>query len=136
MRLNKLASRLIISIGLSLSLLLSLAAIPALAVTQADCNSSNLTLGSGIACGSTDSASNKGLFDNGNLFQAISNTLIIVIGAVSVLMIIIGGLRYVLSAGDPKATAGAKDTILYAVIGVVVAIMAFAILHFVVGQFG
>jgi hypothetical protein len=50
-------------------------------------------------------------------------------------MIIVGGLRYVLSAGDPKNTQAAKDTILYAVIGVVVALLAYAIVNFVLAQF-
>ena len=65
----------------------------------------------------------------------IINALLWIIGVVSVIMIIVGGLRYVLSAGDPKNTQAAKDTILYAVIGVVVALLAYAIVNFVLAQF-
>jgi hypothetical protein len=65
------------------------------------------------------------------LFTNISSVLIFLVGSLSVIMIIIGGLRYVLSNGDAKAAAAAKDTILYAVIGVVVAIIAYAIVAFV-----
>jgi hypothetical protein len=50
-------------------------------------------------------------------------------------MLIVGGLRYVLSGGDPKNTQAAKDTILYAVVGIVVALLAYAIANFVLGQF-
>lgn len=65
------------------------------------------------------------------IFSGLANTLIFLVGAVSVIMIIIGGLRYTLSNGDSKAATDAKNTILYAVVGVVVAIASFAIVTFV-----
>lgn len=68
-------------------------------------------------------------------FKKIINVLLFIIGLIAVLMIVIGGLRYVVSGGDSSATKGAKDTILYAVIGLVVAIMAYGIVNFVVGRF-
>lgn len=74
------------------------------------------------------------LFGGNGIFKDISNTLIFIVGAISVIMLIIGGLRYVISQGDAAGVKAAKDTILYAVIGVVVAIMAYAIVHFVVGS--
>jgi hypothetical protein len=55
-------------------------------------------------------------------------------GAISVLMIIIGGLRYTISAGDQGALTSAKNTILYAVVGLVVSIMAYAIVNFVLSN--
>jgi hypothetical protein len=84
--------------------------------------------GANAAC--ADGACNKtGLND---IFAGVANTLIFVVGAISVIMIIIGGLRYVLSNGDSKQTESAKNTILYAVAGVVVAIASYAIVNFVV----
>lgn len=68
-------------------------------------------------------------------FQTIANTLIFLVGAISVLMIIIGGLRYVLSGGDSAGIKSAKDTILYALIGVVVAILSYALVSFITGRF-
>ena len=68
------------------------------------------------------------------IVQPIIETLILVIGAVSVLVIVVGGLMYVLSTGDPNNTKRAKDAILYAVIGLVVAIFAQAIVSFVIGR--
>ena len=67
--------------------------------------------------------------------KTIVNVLLFVIGAVAVIMLIIGGLRYTTSNGDASAIKGAKDTILYAIIGIVVAILAYAIVNFVVGAF-
>lgn len=57
-----------------------------------------------------------------------------VVGALSLLFITIGGFRYVISQGDPQATGKAKNTVLYAVIGLLVAITAQAIVTFVIGR--
>jgi len=92
-----------------------------------------------IDTGVTEAAptgANGNLFTGTNsLFHTISDTLIIIVGAVSVIMLIVGGLRYVLSAGNSSAVEGAKNTIMYAIIGVIVAILAFAIVQFVVQKF-
>jgi type IV secretory pathway VirB2 component (pilin) len=66
--------------------------------------------------------------------QTIINVLLGLIGVVAVIMLIYGGFRYVLSAGNEKATSAAKDTILFAIIGIVVAVLAFAIVNFVIGS--
>lgn len=65
----------------------------------------------------------------------IVNILLFVLGAIAVIIIVIGGLRYVLSSGDAGAIKGAKDTILYAVVGLIVALLAYAIVNFVITQF-
>lgn len=93
--------------------------------------SDNIRTGAGTACGTYCNTSSINL-----VFQNLANTLTFIVGAVSVIMIIIGGLRYVLSSGDSKATVEAKNTILYAVIGVVVAIVAYAVIAFVTRSFG
>ena len=67
--------------------------------------------------------------------QTVINVLLFIIGAVSVIMIIIGGLRYVISNGDQGQVTSAKNTILYAVVGLVVALLAFAIVNFVISAF-
>lgn len=68
------------------------------------------------------------------VIRDIVNILLFVIGIASVIMIIIGGLRYVLSGGDAQATKAAKDTVLYAIVGLVVAFLAYAIVGFVTRQ--
>jgi hypothetical protein len=55
-------------------------------------------------------------------------------GALALLVMTIGGFRYILSRGDPQATAQAKDTILYASVGLIISITAFAIVNFVVAK--
>lgn len=60
------------------------------------------------------------------------NVLLWVVGIISVVMLIWGGIRYATSAGDSGKVTAAKNTILYAVIGLVVAIFAYAIVNFVI----
>jgi hypothetical protein len=67
-----------------------------------------------------------------NVFKSAANTLIFVVLAISTIMVIIGGLRYVLSGGDSSGIKSAKDTILYSLVGIGVAITAYAIVNFVV----
>lgn len=71
----------------------------------------------------------------GDIIKTIVNVLLFILGAVAVIMIVIGGMRYTVSQGDSAAITSAKNTILYAVIGLVVALLAYAIVNFVVTQF-
>ena len=61
----------------------------------------------------------------------IINVVIFVIGFVAVAMVILGGVQYSTSSGDSAKVKKAKDTIMYGIIGLVVAILAFAIVNFV-----
>ena len=75
------------------------------------------------------------LFGATGIFTTVTNVLLFIIGAISVIMIIIGGLRYIVSGGDASKVSAAKNTILYAVVGIVVALLAYAIINFVIGSF-
>lgn len=70
-----------------------------------------------------------------DFFKDLVNTLLYIIGALAVLMIIIGGLRYTMSGGSAEAVKSAKNIIMYAVIGLVVAFLAYAIINWVLVQF-
>jgi len=63
------------------------------------------------------------------------NMVYIVAGVVAVIVIILAGYKYVTAAGDSAAIAKAKNTILYAVVGLVVIILAFTVTWFVIGKF-
>ena len=69
-----------------------------------------------------------------NVVSTIIDVLSVIVGAVSVIMIIIGGFRYVTSAGDSNATTAARNTIIYALVGLVIVIFAQVIVSFVIGQ--
>ncbi len=67
--------------------------------------------------------------------KTIVNILLFVLGAIAVIMIIVGGIRYTTSNGEAGNIKSAKDTVLYAVIGLAIAILAYAIVNFVLGAF-
>lgn len=74
------------------------------------------------------------LFGTTGILTSISNALLFLVGALSVLMLIVGGLRYVVSGGNNAAVTAARNTILYAIVGLVVCFLAYAIVNFVLGS--
>lgn len=105
---------------------------PLTAFAQVDCEGTEC-IGQGVeeVGGGEDQRS---LFGDGSIFNTITNTLLFLVGVISVIMLIIGGIRYVVSGGDQNAVTGAKNTILYAIIGIIVAFLAFAAVKFVTGS--
>lgn len=71
------------------------------------------------------------LFGPGSIWNNILNAVTYVVGAISVLMVIIGALRYSLSGGDQGSITSAKNTIIYALVALIVAVMANALVNFV-----
>lgn len=100
----------------------------------AQCGDVSQGIAGGVNCADTDNTPND-LFAADGVFTTIVNVLLFIIGAISVIMLIIGGIRYTLSGGDSGAVTSAKNTILYAIIGLIVAFLAFAIVNFVLGTF-
>jgi hypothetical protein len=70
----------------------------------------------------------------GNIIRTIVNILSVLIGAIAVIMIIIGGFRYITSGGKQESVGNAKNTILYAIIGLVIVALAQIIVHFVLNN--
>ena len=99
-----------------------------------DCSPTGSSVATGAACAKPNGTADN-LFVAGGIFQQISNTLIFLVGAIAVIMLIIGGLRYVTSNGEASSIKGAKDTITYAIIGIIVAMLSYALVSFVIGRF-
>lgn len=73
------------------------------------------------------------LFGTGSIFTLVVNVLLFIIGAIAVIMLIWGGIRYTTSAGNAANVTAAKNTIMYAIIGLIIAFLAFAIVNWVLG---
>jgi hypothetical protein len=69
------------------------------------------------------------------LINQISSVILLLVGVVAVLFLIIGGFRYITASGVPEQVQAAKGTIMYAVIGVVITLLAYAVVQFVLSQF-
>ena len=74
----------------------------------------------------------RDLFGDTGVFKQVTNTILYIVGIVAVIMLIVGGIKYVVSGGDSKKVTDAKNTVLYAIIGLVIAFLAFAIVNFVI----
>ena len=91
----------------------------------------DMTLSSGVSSSQGDDVPQDLA---GEVFKNVVNILLFIIGAVSVIMLIYGGIRYTTSGGNTNSVTAAKNTIMYSIIGLVVAILAFAVVQFVVNQ--
>lgn len=128
--------------SLLVSALVIFALLPAVPVAAVDCDgggscnvlqdacqgNSNATL-----CRGAGSSENKIYGRNGIITKAI-NLLSIVIGVAAVIVIIIGGFKYILANGDSNSINSAKNTILYAIVGLIISILAQAIIAFVLNK--
>lgn len=115
-----------------LSIITSLALILGLVVFQAPAFAAPSDVFPDAACKSNTSVcgtNNNALFD---IIKNVINTLLLAAGIIAIIMIIIGGINYAISSGDSAKITSAKNAILYAIIGLVVAGMSFAIVNFVV----
>ncbi len=103
----------------------------------ADCPQGNSVaggVGAGAKC-AQGTGTQSDLFGPTGIFKKITDVLLFIIGAIAVIMLVIGGIRYTISGGDQNSVTAAKNTILYAIVGIIVAILAYAIIGFVTGSF-
>jgi hypothetical protein len=125
--------------GLALALMLVLGlAMPAAAQTAQDEINNGLCSGSNFELTDNPGQCNTAGVDAttriNNIVHTIVNLLSAVVGVVAVIMIIVGGLRYVTSGGNDTSVTSAKNTILYAVIGLVVVALAQIIVRFTLSK--
>ena len=73
------------------------------------------------------------LVGNQGFINRLTSWILLAVGTISVIMLIYGGFRYVVSGGDAKKVTDAKNTILYAIIGLIISMLAYAIVRFVIG---
>lgn len=92
----------------------------------------DICTGIGMASGSTDCSG--GETEVNKVVAAVINILSVVVGVVAVIMIIIGGFKYITSAGDSSKVSSAKSTIMYALIGLVIVALAQFIVRFVLNR--
>lgn len=84
------------------------------------------------AAGGDDSDSN----DLNSIVGTIVNTMLFIVGVLAVVMIIYSGIRYITAHGDKGQVEGAKNTLIYSIVGLIVAIVAYALVNWVLDLFG
>ena len=88
----------------------------------------------GIDTATTSEMKGKSIDGDNGLIKTVVNVLLWAVGILSVIMIIFSGLRYITSAGDASKTKSAQSTLTYSVVGLIVAIMAYAIVNMVTNR--
>lgn len=74
---------------------------------------------------------NNSIYGPNGILTNVTNLLALVGGAIAVIMIMVGGLKYVLAGGDSNKVSSAKDTIIYSIVGLLVILLARSIIIFV-----
>jgi len=128
-----------IAVLASVLLLAAPVAVPAMAsaADNVDINS-NLCQGANLDLSTTTKTcsanTSGGTSSINNIIHDVINIFSLIVGIVSVIMIIVGGFRYITSGGASENVSGAKNTIIYAIIGLVVVALAQFIVQFVLNK--
>ena len=80
------------------------------------------------SCATDTTTGTTGLY---NLAKKIVNIFSVIVGIIAVIMIIFGGFKYITSGGDSGNVSGAKNTLIYAIVGLIIVALAQFIVHFV-----
>ena len=128
MIMQRICSRLTIVLA-SLALLFSLGtfAAPAFATSASQ-------LQGGVDAAANQSGSSEAVSTVNNTITSVINIFSVFVGIIAVIMIIVGGYRYITSGGDSTKVTSAKNTLLYAIIGLVIVALAQVIAQFVLNK--
>ncbi len=91
----------------------------------------NVQLNGSPECSTVTRGAESGLNE---VITNIVNVLSLIVGIVAVVMIVVGGFRYITSGGDSGNVSGAKNTILYAIVGLIIVALAQFIVRFVLSK--
>ncbi|MDO4872090.1 MAG: hypothetical protein Q4A27_01500 [bacterium] len=116
---------------------LSLAAVPVAAFTSSPALQKTAYADSidQVRQGLNEAGGDNNTIEVRDVVRNVVNTLLFIVGALSVMMIIYSGVLYVLSSGDSGRVSKAKSTLTYSVVGLIVAILSYAIVNFVINVF-
>ena len=96
--------------------------------------SASAQVSDGINTATTSEMKGKSIDGDKGLIKTVVNVLLWAVGVLSVIMIIFSGFRYITSSGDASKTKSAQSTLIYSVVGLIVAIMAYAIVNMVTNR--
>lgn len=129
-------TRKLINIIAGVVAVIGLAVVPVMATTGA----ANATAGTFAAAkdqieSGYQAAGGSSSDDLDSVLGNVINIMLFIVGFLAVVMIVFGGIRYVTSAGDQNRVTAAKNTIMYSIIGLVIAVLAYAIINWVLDLF-
>jgi predicted permease len=124
------------SLALSVSMAVPAVAVPVLVHADTNNITSGLCTGANAAANGPNGGTDCTVAENGNsslktVAARIVNIFSLIVGIVAVIMIIYGGFRYITSGGDSGRVGTAKNTLIYAIIGLIIVALAQFIVHYV-----
>jgi heme A synthase len=104
--------------------------------SSAECNTASAGTGSSAICTDNTNTLNANKHDDpvADKLRDITKIVAFVSGAAAIILILVGSIQYVTSAGDSNKITGARDTIIYALIGLIVIVLAVSIIEFVLNK--
>lgn len=102
--------------------------------TAASTSSAKGEVCQGLGQASVNCSTNQG-GDISRAMAAVLNLLSLIAGFITVIMLIISGVRFTTANGDSSGISGARTSLIYALVGIVVVLMSQVIVHFVLGKF-
>jgi uncharacterized membrane protein YozB (DUF420 family) len=124
---------LLVSFGLLAAAVMPVA-LPATVMAQQDPIERGLCSGTELQIGAQCQDPGEATGRLNTIITLVVNIFSLIVGVVAVIMIIVGGLKYITSGGDSGNVSGAKNTILYAIVGLIVVALAQFIVRFVLSQ--
>ena len=104
--------------------------------TNVSAQAANSVVKKGITTATTADMKNKSIAGEDGLISILINFLLWAVGILSVVMIIFSGFRYITSAGDASKTKSAQTALTYSIVGLIVAVFAWAIVNIVLDRIG
>lgn len=120
-----------ITLTLTVAGALTMPLVPAVAFAQ---TKEDICRGVGLAGGTANCEEPTTGPSVNSTVKLVVSVLSFIVGVAAVIMIIVGGFKYITSGGDSSSTASAKNTILYALVGLIVAVLAQVLVRFVINQ--
>lgn len=125
-----------LALAAALALVIPVAA-PVAVYAQSDniqsgiCAGTNLNTTQTSGCSVDSAQANQKI---NSILTTVINIFSFIVGVVAVIMIVVGGLRYITSGGESSNVSSAKNTIIYAIVGLVIVALSQIIVHFVLGK--
>ncbi len=109
-------------------------AVPAVVSAEQNTIQTGVCGGATLALEANACEADQGTEQLNKIITTVINVVSLVVGIVAVVMIIVGGLKYITSGGESSNVSSAKNTIIYAIIGLIVVALAQFIVQFVLGR--
>ncbi len=127
---QKIATTLMLTLGL----LMPIASLVTATPTYAACNTAKSCAQEGVCSVDREGCKTDPNTSVSSIITTVINLLSLLVGVAAVIMIIVGGFKYIVSSGDASNVTGAKNTILYAIVGLVIVALAQVIVRFVIAK--